>query len=79
MLCSTYILIGMLLIVGFDTFVEQWIQAYEKQHVDNQQRNYPYNNDNNDFDDGGVAVLVFAFATWTKLLFLSLDFITYSG
>lgn len=62
----TYIFVCVLLVAIFDAFVEQWIQADQKQHVHHQQRYHPNHNDHHHLYDGRITILIFAFASWTK-------------
>lgn len=65
----------MLLIIVLDSFVEERIQANQKQHVDDQQRYHPDHNDDHEFNDACVTILVFALAPRAKFLFFRFDFV----
>lgn len=73
-LFSTYFFVRVLLVIVLDAFVQQRIQANQEQHVDDQQRYHPNHNDDHEFDDARITILVLAFAAWTKFLFFGLDF-----
>lgn len=68
----------MLLVVGFHSLVQQWIQTDQEQHVHDQQWYRPNHKNDNEFDDGSVPILEFTLASRTKLPFFSLDFVGYS-
>lgn len=73
-----YIFVGVFLIVCLHALVQEGIQAREEGHVAGQQRNNPDHNDHHNFDDCGVANLIFALTPWTEFLFLALDLVTHT-
>jgi hypothetical protein len=69
----------MLLIIGLDPFVQQWVQAHQEQHVDDQQWNDPNHNDDHDLNDGRISVFVLALTARTELLFFAFDLVADAG
>lgn len=69
----------MFLIIPFNPFVQQRIQDNQKRHVNHKQRNHPNHYYNNHFNNCRVAVFVFALASRTEDLFLSLELIPNLG
>lgn len=73
-----YIFICVLLIVGFNPFVQQRIQTDQEQHIYNEQWYHPNDNDYNHLYNCGITIFVFALAPRTELLFFAFDFVTHS-
>lgn len=61
------------LLVGSPALVEQRIEAHEEEHVDGEQGDDPYDQDDQHPDGGGVAALIAARASRAKLALASFD------
>uniref|UniRef100_A0A0K8SSJ1 Uncharacterized protein n=1 Tax=Lygus hesperus TaxID=30085 RepID=A0A0K8SSJ1_LYGHE len=60
--------VGVLDVAALCAFVKKRIQTEKKEHVDNEDRDYPNYNRDDHFDDTGVSTLIFTLTARTQLL-----------